>query len=318
MRYLHPLSYHLPLPSAVNIPSCARPSSPSPLPLLILSSSTRASLLSLAPTTPRARLPPPLPTLLAPLYHSTHSPMSLVQSDRSALNPTHNRYRPPFTFMHHTFAHCPFSLCLSSSLFDVQRIRWGRGVGSGKGKTAGRGHKGSHARNAPGLKPWFIGGQTPLYKLFPKRGFKQREKRVLDTLNLNTLQRLIAQQRIDASQPITMRTLRDCGAVAANIQHGVKLLAAGYHTARDSPPLPALHIEVSDVSASAKRAVEAAGGSVRLVWYNRLGLRYLLKPHKLAQPPRREAIPPPKYRVKYEAQQAGGERVRSKMGDVLQ
>ena len=202
--------------------------------------------------------------------------------------------------------------------FVLQRIRWGRGVGSGKGKTAGRGHKGSHARNAPGLKPWFIGGQTPLYQLLPKRGFKQRDKRVLDTINLSKLQRWIAQQRIDASQTITMRTLRDSGAIGANIRHGVKLLASGYHTAKHSPPLPPLHLEVSDASASAKRAIEAAGGTVKLVWHNRLGLRHLLKPHKFEQPPRREAIAPPKYRRKYLAQQVGGERVKSKMGDVLQ
>lgn len=115
-----------------------------------------------------------------------------------------------------------------------------------------------------------------------------------------------------------MRTLRDSGAIPANVRHGVKLLAAGYHTAQHSPPLPPLHIEVSDASASAKRAIEAAGGSVRLVWYNRLGLRHLLKPHKLQRAPRRAAVPPPKWRVKYEKQQVGGERVKSKMGDVLQ
>ena len=167
------------------------------------------------------------------------------------------------------------------------------------------------------MRPWFIGGQTPLYQLFPKRGFKQREKRELDTINLDKLQRWVAQQRIDASQTITMRTLRDSGAIGATVRHGVKLLASGYHTAKHSPPLPPLHVEVSDVSASAKRAIEAAGGSVKLVWYNRLGLRHLLKPYKFERPPQREAIPPPKYRLKYVQQQAGGERVRSKMGDVL-
>ena len=115
-----------------------------------------------------------------------------------------------------------------------------------------------------------------------------------------------------------MRTLRDSGAIRATIRHGVKLLASGYHKTKQSPPLPPLNIEVSDASASAKRAIEAAGGSVKLVWYNRLGLRHLLKPHKFEQPPRRAAIPPPKYRRKYLEQQVGGERVRSKMGDVLQ
>ena len=190
-------------------------------------------------------------------------------------------------------------------------------MGSGKGKTAGRGHKGSHARNASTPKPWFIGGQTPLYQLLPKRGFKQREKRELATINLDTLRHWVAEQRIDGSQTITMRTLRDSGAIGPHVRHGVKLLASGYHTATHSPPLPPLHIEVSDASASAKRAIEAAGGSVKLVWHNRLGLRHLLKPHKFERPPRREAVPPPKYRRKYVEQQVGGQRVRSKMGDVL-
>lgn len=115
-----------------------------------------------------------------------------------------------------------------------------------------------------------------------------------------------------------MHTLLHSGAVGPSIPHGVKLLASGYHTAKGSAVLPALRIEVSDASESAKRAVEEAGGSVKLVWYNRLGLRYLLKPDKFERPPRREAVPPPKYRRKYEEQQVGGERVRSKMGDMLQ
>ena len=194
----------------------------------------------------------------------------------------------------------------------------GRGVGSGSGKTAGRGHKGSHARNAPGLKPWFIGGQTPLYQLLPKRGFKQRDKRVLDTINLDRLQQWIAAQRIDATQPITIRTLRDSGAIGNTVRYGVKLLGGGYHTAQHGPPLPPLQLELSDASASAKRAVEAAGGSIKLLWHNRLALRHLLKPHKFERAPQRAAIPPPRFRRKYVEQQAGGERVKSKMGDVLQ
>ena len=207
----------------------------------------------------------------------------------------------------------------------MQRIRWGRGVGSGKGKTAGRGHKGSHARNSRGLKPWFIGGQTPLYKLFPKRGFKKPNPRPLTPLNLDRLVAFVQQRRIDPALPITMKTLFDCGLVSKPPKHGVKLLARGYRTAgteggkpgQGLPPLPALRLEVSDASESAKKAVEAAGGEVQLVWYNRLGLRHLLKPEKFEVAPKRAAIPPPRYRRKYVEQLVGPQRTRAKMGDVV-
>ena len=191
-------------------------------------------------------------------------------------------------------------------------------MGSGKGKTAGRGHKGSHARNSRGLKPWFIGGQTPLYQLFPKRGFKPPQRRLLDPVNLDRLASWVQQRRIDPKQPITIKTLYDSGLVSKPPKHGVKLLARGFRTPDpDRPPLPPLRLEVSDASASAKKAVEEAGGEVKLVWHNRLGLRYLLKPHKFERPPRAQAIPPPRFRRKYTEQRAGGERMPKKMGDVL-
>ena len=199
----------------------------------------------------------------------------------------------------------------------MQRIRWGRGVGSGKGKTAGRGHKGSHARNSRGLHPWFIGGQTPLYQLFPKRGFKPHTRRLLEPVNLDRLMAFIDQRRIDASQVITMKTMYDSGLVSKAPKQGVKLLARGYRTKGGEGALPALRLEVSDASSSAKRVVEAAGGEVKLVWYNRLGLRYLLKPEKFDLPPRTAAIPPPRYRRKYTQQLVGGQPSKSRMGDIV-
>jgi large subunit ribosomal protein L15 len=197
-------------------------------------------------------------------------------------------------------------------------------VGSGKGKTAGRGHKGSHARNSRGLKPWFIGGQTPLYKLIPKRGFKAHLPRILDPVNLDRLTSFIQQRRIDPSKPITIKTMYDSGLISKPPKFGVKLLARGYRFpssvaahAAERPPLPAMRLEVSDASESAKKAVEEAGGEVKLVWHNRLGLRYLLKPEKFAGPPRAVAIPPPRWRKKYAEQRVGGQRSKSKMGDVV-
>ena len=119
-----------------------------------------------------------------------------------------------------------------------------------------------------------------------------------------------------------MKVLYDSGLVSKPPKFGVKLLARGYHTqgegrGKGRVALPAMKLEVSDVSVSAKRAVEEAGGEVKLVWHNRLGLRYLLKPEKFHTPPKRAAIPPPRYRRRYTEQLVGGNTRRSKMGDVV-
>ena len=125
-----------------------------------------------------------------------------------------------------------------------------------------------------------------------------------------------------------MKTMLDTGLVSKPPKFGVKLLARGHRLPREDgpthkavgrprPPLPPLRLEVSDASESAKKAVEAVGGEVKLVWYNRLGLRYLLKPEKFEGPPKRAAIPPPRFRRKYTQQLVGRQRPRSKMGDIV-
>lgn len=154
-----------------------------------------------------------------------------------------------------------------------QKTRLGRGIGSGKGKTAGRGHKGQKARNGRSPRLGFEGGQTPLRLRIPKRGFTNMFMNSFQEVNLNTISELAREGRIDTSQLITMKTLKDAGAVGKKMKDGVKLLGRG----AEKFSLP-LHIEVSRVSDRAKAAIEAAGGSVKRVHYNHLGLRALLTP----------------------------------------
>ncbi|ETV97701.1 ribosomal protein L15 [Aphanomyces invadans] len=170
--------------------------------------------------------------------------------------------------------------------------RLGRGIGSGKGKTCGRGHKGQKARSGrSGPALGFEGGQTPIYQRVPKRGFNNKWATPMETLNVDRLQLFIDMGRVDATQTITMKTLVDCGLLTTSrVKHGVKLLAKG-KSALTSP----VTIEVSQASQGAIEAVEKAGGSIKSVYYNRLGLRALLKPHKFEGKPMPQlARPPPK------------------------
>ncbi|CAL5425389.1 unnamed protein product [Camellia sinensis] len=150
-----------------------------------------------------------------------------------------------------------------------QKTRKGRGIGSGKGKTAGRGHKGQKARGT--MKFGFEGGQTPLRRRMPKRGFKN---------------------------PFSL-TFQDAGAIGKQIRDGVRLMGRG----AEHIEWP-IHLEVSRVTVRAKGAVEAAGGSVRRVYYNNLGFRALLKPEWFEKKGRllpRAARPPPKQRDKVDS-----------------
>lgn len=154
--------------------------------------------------------------------------------------------------------------------------RVGRGEGSGKGKTAGRGHKGQGQRGS-GTRAGFEGGQFPLVRRLRKFGFSNHKFRVTyEELNLNQLQLAIDTGRIDAEQPITLRTLRTT--IFPKLRLGVKLLATGKEWFRTP-----VNIEVSAASAEARKAVEAAGGSVTTVYLNKLGLRHVLRrePHEI-------------------------------------
>jgi len=190
----------------------------------------------------------------------------------------------------------------------AQKKRVGRGQGSGYGGTSGRGHKGQKARSGTGKPtPGFEGGQTPLMRRIPKRGFVNPFAMPLNELNLERVQMFIDQGRLDVSQPITMHTLYQAGVATGQIKHGVKLLGRGSHLF-----VAPIHIEVTWASKTAIEAIERAGGSVKRVYYNRLGLRALLKPYKFdhwheesqtwVRLLPKMAAPPPKLYSKYPLQ----------------
>ncbi|XP_035545093.1 50S ribosomal protein L15 isoform X2 [Juglans regia] len=106
-----------------------------------------------------------------------------------------------------------------------QKTRKGRGIGSGKGKTAGRGHKGQKARGSGKLG--FEGGQTPLRRRLPKRGFKNPFSLTFQPVGLGKIAKLINSGKIDSSELITMKTLKDTGAIGKQIKDGVRLMGRG-------------------------------------------------------------------------------------------
>ncbi len=170
------------------------------------------------------------------------------------------------------------------------RRRVGRGIGSSKGKTCGRGHKGQKARAGGGVSPLFEGGQTKFYKRIPKRGFTNNHAQPMVPVNVGTLQDYIDMGRLIPSEiPWTMKDLIDAGVTTcSSVKYGVKLLAKGKERLK-SP----IKIEISRASEGAIEAIENAGGKVTTVHYNRLALRALLKPEKFDIIPKR-ARPPPK------------------------
>jgi large subunit ribosomal protein L15 len=132
--------------------------------------------------------------------------------------------------------------------------RLGRGIGSGKGKTAGKGVKGQKARTGVALNG-FEGGQMPIYRRLPKRGFVNLFRKEYAPINLDTLEQAIAAGRLNADEPITEDTLRAAGLVRGGKVAGVRLLRRGEITR-------AVRLTVSGASASAIAAIEKAGGSV--------------------------------------------------------
>jgi large subunit ribosomal protein L15 len=132
--------------------------------------------------------------------------------------------------------------------------RLGRGIGSGKGKTSGKGVKGQKAREGVSLNG-FEGGQLPIYRRLPKRGFNNRNRKEFAAVNLGKLEAAIEAGKIDATQPITEAVLRAAGLYGGKKVDGVRLLARGEITRK-------VTIEVSGASASAIAAIEQAGGSV--------------------------------------------------------
>ena len=135
------------------------------------------------------------------------------------------------------------------------RKRVGRGIGSGKGKTAGSGHKGQKSRSGVSLLG-FEGGQMPLYRRLPKRGFNNPFSKDFAEINLSKLQKAIDAGRLDAKEPLTDVSLLKLGLVSRS-KDGVKLLAQGEIKAK-------LNISVARASKTAIAAIEKAGGRVTL------------------------------------------------------
>jgi large subunit ribosomal protein L15 len=136
------------------------------------------------------------------------------------------------------------------------RMRVGRGIGSGKGKTAGRGVKGQKARTGVSIKG-FEGGQMPLHRRLPKRGFNKPNARELNEVNVGRIQEAVAAGKLDGSAPITVEALVAAGVVSKR-RDGVKILGVGELSAK-------LAFEVAGASKSAVAAIEKAGGSVTIL-----------------------------------------------------
>ena len=136
------------------------------------------------------------------------------------------------------------------------RMRVGRGIGSGKGKTAGRGQKGAKSRSGVSING-FEGGQMPLHMRIPKRGFNNIFAKDYAEVNLGLVQKAIDAGKLDASAPITVEALVAAG-LCSRPRDGVKILGQGEITAK-------LAFEVAGASKSAVSAIEKAGGSVKIL-----------------------------------------------------
>jgi large subunit ribosomal protein L15 len=132
-------------------------------------------------------------------------------------------------------------------------IRVGRGIGSGKGKTGGRGGKGQTARSGVAING-FEGGQMPLFRRLPKKGFTNIFRLDFVVVNVGTLQQAIDEKRLDAGQAVTAKSLKEAGIISRTLD-GIRLLNKGELKSK-------LTIEVAGASKAAVAAVEKAGGSV--------------------------------------------------------
>ena len=136
---------------------------------------------------------------------------------------------------------------------NKNRKRIGRGIGSGTGKTSGKGHKGQKARSGVSIKG-FEGGQMPIHRRLPKRGFNNINKVSFVEINVNRLDKLIDEKIIDPNKTINNKILMDIGLINSE-KSRVKLLANGELKNK-------INIEISAISSSAKEKVEKVGGSV--------------------------------------------------------
>jgi len=136
-----------------------------------------------------------------------------------------------------------------------KKIRVGRGIGSGKGKTSGRGVKGQKSRSGVSIKS-FEGGQMPLYRRLPKRGFNSLKKNKIAILNLNSLSELIKKNKINSEEKISLENLKKIK-ILKNTYNKFKILGSGNIERK-------IDIEVDFISKSAKEKIEKIGGKIIL------------------------------------------------------
>ena len=134
---------------------------------------------------------------------------------------------------------------------NTKAYRKGRGHGSGNGKTAGRGHKGQWARSGGGVRVGFEGGQMPLVRRIPKRGFNNIFAKPLEAINVSALEKFEDGAVVDAKALLEKGILSKC-------EYGVKILGNGSITKK-------LTVQASAFSASAKEKIEAAGGKAEVI-----------------------------------------------------
>jgi large subunit ribosomal protein L15 len=132
-----------------------------------------------------------------------------------------------------------------------RRKRIGRGVGSGSGKTSGRGHKGQNARSGGGVRPGYEGGQMPIHRRLPKRGFKNPFKKIFAIINVQDLSRFTAETLVDEV------ALVKSGLVKGD-RDGIKLLGKG------DVQIP-LTLRINKISEGARQKIEAAGGKIEVI-----------------------------------------------------
>ena len=137
----------------------------------------------------------------------------------------------------------------------TKKIRVGRGIGSGKGKTSGRGMKGQKSRSGVAIKS-FEGGQMPLYRRLPKRGFNSINKINVAKINLDKIQSFIDQKKINPNDKINSELLKKLKIINKNSQK-LKILGNGEIKVK-------INIEADLISKSAKKKLEKVGGLIQI------------------------------------------------------
>ena len=139
---------------------------------------------------------------------------------------------------------------------NKKKIRVGRGIGSGKGKTSGRGHKGQKSRSGVAIKS-FEGGQMPLYRRLPKRGFKSLNKGSLYSLNISTLESFCNKNKIDLNTILNIKVLKEKKLIK-HVYTKLKILGKGDVKSK-------FNLSVDYVSKQAKEKIEKAGGKINII-----------------------------------------------------